>query len=529
MERKRKVSVVDDDIFIGKTWSASQRRVLTAVISKGKSVFITGAGGVGKSACISQIVKIQRDRGLKVAVTAHTGIAAITIGGQTLYSFMKFTVDKLKKSKEEIAAEVMKNKFLCSFFQSYRTLIIDEVSMVDPYVFEVVDYVLQMARRDQRPFGGLQVVLVGDFFQLPSPSDRKMTVSKYIFQTSVFWKVTEEMHDLQEMWRQKDPEFVSLLHRARKGNQTDEDIAVLHSRVGAALECETDGIAPTRLYSHNRDVDEINTEELLKLEGDEMNFRIRYGVYKRGSSASKFDKGEDAALKLLQDIGTITYTFGAKLSDVNPKPVTLKVGSQVMLSANLDVASGLVNGARGVILRWGKTNADLKLEGENPRIFDSEVAFGQKNEEHFLYPDERLPVVKFACGKTIEIPYVRYTLEKDGGEAYAWRIALKLAWATSIHKSQSLTLDAAEVDLASCFDAGMAYVALSRVTALKNLRIAKPFKSSTFKIDPDVVKFYDTPFLIQKVAMEALKDDESSKDTSKEDTASAGIENFEVD
>jgi hypothetical protein len=103
------------------------------------------------------------------------------------------------------------------------------------------------------------------------------------------------------------------------------------------------------------------------------------------------------------------------------------------------------------------------------------------------------------------VPYVRYTLERDGSQAYLWRIALKLAWATSIHKSQSLTLDAAEVDLSNCFAAGMAYVALSRVKSLDSLRVASPFQASSFKIDADVVSFYDTPFLVQKALYQIPK------------------------
>jgi ATP-dependent DNA helicase PIF1 len=121
--------------------------------------------------------------------------------------------------------------------------------MVDPHIFEMMDYVLQMARRDFRPFGGIQLILVGDFFQLPSP-DRKM-VQKYVFQSKVFWDVMEEMHDMHEMWRQKDPVFVSLLHRVRKGEQTQDDIDLLHSRIGIELECEKEGIKPTQLFSHN--------------------------------------------------------------------------------------------------------------------------------------------------------------------------------------------------------------------------------------------------------------------------------------
>jgi len=481
---KRKVSQ-DEDIFSGKVFSASQRRALTAVLVRKQSVFITGAGGVGKSECIRQIVKICNERGLKVAVTAHTGIAALTIGGQTLWSFMHFTKDRLSKSKEEIAAEFLKHKFWCSNFQSYRAMIIDEISMIDPSVFEVMDHVLQVTRRDFRPFGGMQMILVGDFFQLPSPDEGRRTIQKYVFQSDSFWNVVEEMHDLQEMWRQKDPAFVALLHRARVGKQTLEDLNVLTARVDSKLECESNGISPTKLYSHNKDVDAINHGELDKIESESIKFIPRFGVWK--SSVSKFDDSDAIAIKLLVDIGCAVYQKCA-CKDIQVNSLELKVGSQVMLSYNLDVSNGLVNGARGVVTGFRE-------------IVDSEddVDFHSKyNDAHCLYPNEKLPIVKFATGKTIQVPYVKYTLKKDGAEAYAWRMALKLAWATSIHKSQSLTLDAAEVDLSACFDAGMAYVALSRVTSLESLRIAKPFQSSVFKIDPAVVKFYEIPFAVQK-------------------------------
>jgi ATP-dependent DNA helicase PIF1 len=188
MSRKRLHSE-DEDVFGDKIWSASQCRVLESVLKRGKRVFITGAGGVGKSEVIKRIVHVMKTRGLKVGVTAHTGIAAITIGGQTLFSFMHFTPSRIEKTKEEVGAEILKNKYWCDTFKSYRCLIIDEISMVDPHIFEMMDHVLQVARRDFRPFGGIQLILVGDFFQLPSP-DRKM-VQKYVFQSKVFWDVME--------------------------------------------------------------------------------------------------------------------------------------------------------------------------------------------------------------------------------------------------------------------------------------------------------------------------------------------------
>lgn len=507
---KRKLSVGDDDIFFGKTFSTSQRRALTAVLSRGQNVFITGAGGVGKSECIKHIVYVMRERGLRVAVTAHTGIAAITIGGVTLWSFMRFNVEVLKMPKEAIAANFVKNSNWRFQLNSYRALIIDEISMVDPYVFEVMDYVIQKSRGNDRPFGGMQLVLVGDFFQLPSPDDgKKITIQKYVFQSDTFWKVVDESHDLQEMWRQRDPIFVSLLHRARRGKQTAEDMIVLRSRIGAKLPCEEKGISPTRLYSKNVDVDSINFGELEKLPGDACEFKLRWGVYKSASS-SKYDELK-VVQKLLCDLKACQYQKGVKMEDLIVPAVQLKVGAQVMLSYNLDVSAGLVNGARGVLIDWGKNASERKKAGLAPRRTDSEASFKAKTEEHLLYPDEKLPIVRFSSGRTIEIPYVRYNMEVDGCEAYVWRIALKLAWATTIHKSQSLTLDGAEVELSNCFEAGMAYVALSRVTSLDNLRIAGDFPESTFKIDQSVVQFYDTPFSVQKVIREAVTEQNAVK------------------
>lgn len=500
MESKRKLSSEEErDIYGGKVWSSCQRRVLKAVLLQGKNVFVTGAGGVGKSECIRHIVKEMKNSGLRVGVTAHTGIAAITIQGQTLWSFMYFTKEKLLKPKEEIAAEMLKSPYKCKALQSYRALIIDEISMVDPKVFETMDYVLKVTRRDYRPFGGLQLVLVGDFFQLPSPEDRKLSTKKYVFQTQCFWEVIEESFDLQEMWRQKDPEFISLLHRARRGALTEEDLQILKGRIGVQLECETRGIQPTRLCSHNTNVDDINADELEKIMETEHVYEVKCGLYKRSGSASKADTGAFLLQKLLQNAQLVQFQKEPSKAPPKPKSISLKKGAQVMLSFNLDVAGGFVNGSRGIIVDFSKTNAQRKKAGEEARNSDAEERFGVRTDEMVLYPDEALPIVKFANGRTLEMPYFRSTLEQDGLEAYAWRMSVKLAWATSIHKSQSLTLDSAEVDLSKCFDAGMAYVALSRVVALQNLRITQDFKPGVFMIDPEVVKFYDSPFGVQRI------------------------------
>jgi ATP-dependent DNA helicase PIF1 len=489
MKRSHSESSTSDDDSEISTWSATQRRVLTSVVDKGKSVLVTGAGGVGKSEITKEITKRMLAKGHKVAIVAHTGIAALTIKGQTIWSFMHFNKERLQKTKEEIAGEFLaKHKQWCSEYQSYRTLIIDEISMVDPGIFETMDHIFQMTRRDYRPFGGLQLVLVGDFFQLPPPEMKKFGTRKYVFQSDIFWKTIEEMHDLKEMWRQNDPTFVSLLHRARKALQTSEDLQLLNSRVNAKLECEDRGIMPTILFSHNANVDEKNSTELQKLDTESKTFHVRCGQYARKFGPK--DQGDIGVLKLLRTMNLLSSAFSDKLDPQDIKHTELKIGAQVMLSYNLDAAAGLVNGSRGVVIAFSENDKD-----------QNEDIFMKKTDEHILYPAMSLPVVRLVNGKVIEIPFVKTTLDN----AYVWKIAVKLSWATSIHKSQSLTLDAVEADLSRCFDAGMAYVALSRVKSLENLRLTNKISNSAFQVDQDVLHFYSRPFGVLKSEWNAKK------------------------
>ena len=523
MKRSREIivsSLQKDHGEDQKIWSASQSKALKAV-EKGKNIYISGAGGVGKSEVIKEISRSMKEQGKKVAILSHTGIAALTINGQTIWHFMKFYGDLLKLSKEKIAELYLKKPQQCENFKSYKAMIIDEISMVDPQIFELMDHVLQQTRRDYRPFGGLQIILVGDFFQIPSPEHHNMNnknaLFKYVFQCNSFWKTIEEMHDLREVWRQNDKDFIELLHRVRKGAQNEEDIALLNTRIGIPLKCEEQGIKPTVLYSRNKDVDKINEEELAKIKSESFTFKVRYGIHslnnktfstsssnttskkassskssiKASSSKSSSYNGEEQfktrdEKNLHSLLSSLNLLVNDKNKDVDNdcliKHCELKVGAQVMLCYNLDTSLGLVNGSRGIIIGFGKKDQDTCCD---------EDEFTKKTlDDNFLYPNESLPIVKFVNCKVIEIPYVRYTLDNT----YAWRICVKLSWATSIHKSQSLTLDAAEIDLSNCFDAGMAYVALSRVKDLSNLRIISKVTKAAFQVDQEVLKFYEKPF-----------------------------------
>jgi len=365
---------------------------------------------------------------------------------------------------------------------------------VDPAILEIMDWVLQQTRRDYRCFGGLQLIFVGDFYQLPPPV--LTGLRRFVFESPSFYRAIDEMHELKEMWRQKDPEFVAMLHRLRRGQPLPEDIMTLNNRVGVALECSKRGIVPTRLYPKNADVDALNSEELEKLPGDKQCYKVVYGKY-----TTRFRKSLDndsAIIKLLKSMNVIERALPFdkfdKLTDYSFKDVELKVGAQVMLTYNLDIDAGLVNGSRGVVIKFGLCNDDRPPEEHKP-FSESEY---KKKDVPFIKPDIRLPIVRFSNGREIEVPFFRSTLEDEGNEAYAWRAGLRLAWATTIHKSQSLTLDAVETDLSGCFDAGMAYVALSRVTSLESLTLKTAVNEKIFRADPAVLSFYDKPWVMHK-------------------------------
>jgi ATP-dependent DNA helicase PIF1 len=502
-------------MFGATVWSASQQRALAAVLQRGKNTFITGAGGVGKTQVIKHVVAYMRERNLKVAVTAHTGIAAVSVGGMTLMSWARLYPSLLKQPVDAIVDTLRKRK--CSaYFGAFRMLIIDEISMVEPDFFELLDVLLQRLRGTSRPFGGLQLVLCGDFFQLP-PIESSGRLRRFVFQTDSFFAAIDEMVDMKEMWRQRDPVFVQLLHRVRRGEQTADDLQLLQARVGAPLACEQGSdpakrIMPTVLYGRNAPVDDENDSQLAALPGRAVSYATRSGVYKSfraGKRADDASRLEKLHCKLLTDMhfavppprGGGAWVQPA-LGDLRMREVELRVGAQVLLSYNLDVAGGLVNGSRGVVTGFGETNAERAAVGKPLRTTDPESSFALKApDDNMLYPDEPLPIVRFRNGRVIEVPYVRWTLESpEGAEAYAWRIALKLAWATTVHKAQSLTLDALEVDLSTTFGAGMAYVALSRATEIENLRIkaGSDVRAAYFSVDPAVLEFYAAPFVVHK-------------------------------
>ncbi|XP_053186020.1 ATP-dependent DNA helicase PIF1 [Scomber japonicus] len=401
-----------------------QTAVLSAVLS-GKNVFFTGSAGTGKSFLLKRIMGSLPPK--STFATASTGVAACHIGGTTLHSFAGIGSGS---APLEQCIELAQRPGVLQHWTSCRHLIIDEVSMVEAQFFDKLESVARSVRRSTEPFGGIQLIVCGDFLQLPPVSKGKEKAS-FCFQARSWRKVIQVNMELMEVRRQTDQSFISLLQAVRVGRVTEEVTAKL---MGSAYHhIEKDGILATRLCTHKDDVELTNENKLQQLPGS-----VR--VFEALDSDPALVKTIDAqspVSRLLQ----------------------LKVGAQVMLTKNLDVARGLVNGARGVVVAFESGKSGL-------------------------------PRVRFLCGVTEVLKQERWVFKSGGGiHLSRQQLPLKLAWAISIHKSQGMTLDCVEISLARVFESGQAYVALSRARSLEGLRVMD-FDPSVVRADPDVLLFY---------------------------------------
>ncbi|OWR45330.1 ATP-dependent DNA helicase PIF1 isoform X2 [Danaus plexippus] len=399
-----------------------QTRVLEACLS-GKNIFFTGSAGTGKSFLLKRIVAALPPD--VTMATASTGVAACHIGGTTLHAFAG--IGDGSGTVEKLCERAIKSPLVAQKWRKCKHLIIDEISMVDGLYFEKLEAVARHVRKNSKPFGGIQLILCGDFLQLPPVVDKNKSAKRFCFQTSCWDKCIKLCFELKQVHRQTDQEFISILNNIRIGRVTKEISDRLLKT--AAQKIESDGILATRLCSHTNDSKSINNSKLRDLEGEEKIFSAQ---------------DSDNASTLL-DMQTIA-----------PSKLVLKVGAQVMLLKNINVNAGLVNGARGVVVRF----------------------------------DEGLPVVRFKNKKEYTTRTERWYVKNSSGSLFCRRqIPLNLAWAFSIHKSQGLTLDCVEMSLSKIFEAGQAYVALSRAQSLDTLRVLD-FDSRHVWANTDVLEFY---------------------------------------
>jgi len=398
-----------------------QTRILKAVLS-GKNVFFTGSAGTGKSFLLRRIISALPPD--VTMATASTGVAACHIGGITLHQFAGIG---LGTGTTDRCFQLASRPSVSSIWRRTKHLVIDEISMVDGEFFDKIEAVARYVRRTERPFGGMQLILCGDFFQLP-PVSKTNDKAKFCFQSEAWQKCVHFNFELQMVHRQKDAAFVKILNSIRIGRITDDIVKTLKET--AKQKIESNGVLATRLCSHVKEADEINEFQLNELKGETKTY-----------TASDSDS-------------TMTHMLDQQLP-VSGKLV-LKVGAQVMLLKNINLNTGLVNGARGVIISF-------------------------KND---------IPVIQLRSGTHYEAKMQKWTIKTiSGALVHRKQIPLKLAWAFSIHKSQGLTLDCVEMCLSRVFDAGQSYVALSRAQSLQSLRILD-FDSQQVWANTTVLEFY---------------------------------------
>ncbi len=377
------------------------------ILKLGHNVFLTGPAGSGKTHLLNRYINFLKDNYVDVGITASTGIAATHMGGTTIHSWTGMGIkDSLTKFDLE---ELKTRKYLRDRFDRTQVLVIDEVSMLHHFRLDLINKICQYMRNSLLPFGGIQVILCGDFFQLPPIARSGEPLAQFAYEAEIWKEADFKICYLEEQHRQTDSAFLKVLNEIRRNKLSSEGLKHLTDRQDKKT---FQGLEPTRLYTHNIDVDIVNQRELQKLHGQQREFSME-------------SKGRKPLVDSLVK------------SCLAPEILRLKAGAKVMFVKN-NFEEGFVNGTLG------------KVEG-----FDQDG-----------------PIVRTSYGKLIHVKPASWIIEEEGKpKASIGQYPLRLAWAITVHKSQGMSLDAIEVDLSKSFEKGMGYVALSRVRSLDGLTL----------------------------------------------------------
>jgi ATP-dependent DNA helicase PIF1 len=423
--------LVNDLSIIITEMNEEQRAVFNAVVA-GHSVLLTSRAGCGKSYTLSNIIEHADANGIIVGITATTGCAALLLKGTTIHSFLGIGLGT--KPVDELVRDCLKKRFAQSSNTTYnrlkalQLLIIDEISMMSDTLFDLISVYLSKVRGDIRPFGGIQIILCGDLYQIP-PVNGKFFFHAAVWQShnNIFKKF-----DLKKSQRHsKDPTFDLILQKLRTGECDNETLAALKATENNVF---PNGIKPTVLYLKNVDVDLINKHELDKL--------VDGGAIPR-----------EYILQSSQNVAGKAWIQSCKV----PETITLCEGAQVMLTWNIDLQAGLCNGSRGIIVSLNKDGAYV----------------------NFIHTSRFIGFIK-----------IEHPEQKDTWIKY---LPLRLAYALTVNKSQSMTLDAVVVDMnisaSPDFLYAKFYTAISRVRSLSDIVIMNAQKR-LFVAHPEVLEMY---------------------------------------
>ena len=450
------------------------------ILKTGKNVFLTGSAGSGKTYTLNEYIHYLRARRVPVATTASTGIAATHMNGITIHSWSGIGIkDELS---ERDLANLSRKKILKDRLRETAVLIIDEISMLHAKQLNAVNQVLKHMRQSEEPFGGIQVVVAGDFFQLPPVGNRGETNrEKFAFMSDAWLEAGFKICYLSEQHRQNTDEEDDTINLDTILNQIRGEEGVSFEAIEALQNTfyQDVDINRTRLFTHNVNVNKINEHELALLNGE----AVTYNAIAHGDN------------KLVE-----TLKKSVRTSD----ELTLKVGAKVMFIKNNNEL-GVSNGTMGELVGF-TTIKPLKSSSDHSAISDDSetetmdvddvdndetdetivaVDGDEESENKALVSTDRYPVIKLNNGRQVIAEGEEWVVEDENGEILAsyTQIPLTLAWAITIHKSQGMTLDAAEIDLSKTFELGQGYVALSRLKSLEGLKLLG-MNDLSLRLDP---------------------------------------------
>ena len=390
------------------------------ILQSGNNVFLTGSAGSGKTFLLNQFIDYLRSKKIKVGITASTGIAATHINGRTIHSWCGMGIAKKMTGKQ--IKKLLKRKDLFDRIRNVQVLIIDEISMLDAACLDLVDKICKAAKNPFLPFGGTQIVLCGDFFQLP-PVNKE---SKFAFHAKAWEESNITVCYLDEQFRQADSEFLKVLNKIRNNEAGETELNILKTRLNKPV---ANLSKITKLYTHNSNVDGLNEKELSLIEEEEKQYQM-------------LSHGPQELVDLLKK----SYPAATELK--------LKIGAIVMFIKN-NFECGYVNGTLGEVVDFDVND---------------------------------YPIVKTKDHNSIIAKPAGWSIEEEGAVlASITQVPLRLAWALTVHKSQGMSLDAAEIDLSKSFERGMGYVALSRVRALDSVCLIG-INAMALKVDEQVIK-----------------------------------------
>lgn len=414
--------------------------IIRKLIEKKKNIFISGGAGTGKSYILNKLKEIY---GETLHITSTTGLSAINIGGQTIHSWAGIGI--CDKSIKETLNKIIKNSELYIKLRQCTKLAIDEISMLDCYTFDYLNTILKLVRNNMLPFGGIQMILVGDFYQLP-PVHIDSDI-EFCFESSSWEELNIFPIILNDSIRQREPNYIEALNNIRMGNL--QNLKLFYDRSIKNIDKISNSIL--RIFGTNLDADRYNKKCFNEIDSEIYEYKATDKlISQKDKNTNYFDKS-----KLLSE-NSYMYKFFNNYCKA-PKILKLKEGCKVMLLKNLDIKNGLVNGSCGTVIYLD--HQKIKV------LFDNKKLYSITTEEF-----------EYTLSNQLKIQRTQFPL--------------CLAYGITIHKSQGMTINKLVVDFKNIFDYGQAYVALSRTQSIDDLYI-KNFDKNKILTNSKVIKFYE--------------------------------------